>query len=256
MAINSISSSFSAYSPITRQPQKQAAENSDSSKAAKTAESNTKGTVIELSDVPGVITMKTVEQWAAELDNEDAKFSEAPLLKMNGALHKIVPMLNEINSEVSSINKDIKPSDWDFVLKDGAVKVTGASLSEKDKNSIEKTLNSNKNFVNYVKDVYDSAEAYYQNAPEHTSSFSVGVLTNENATFFNHVKDDINGTLAIKGLLAHSKAESTEQYDAASQMHRYDYVMKHVKGHLTASHDAVYEYSSEAGVMYKKGKGV
>jgi len=253
MAISSISSSFSAYSPIGKPAQRQPTEKDNAAKVSQAVEdiSSTEELVNNWKPIE-VTILKTSAQWTEELNNEIQKFRIDPLEKSNTALSQVVSQMDTVNADVLSVNKKIRSSDWDFALKDGVLEVTGASVSEKDKKSIENILNSNKTLVKAVKDFYDSTVTYYQNAPGHTSSFSTGILTNENATFFNNVKEDISGSLSIKSLLVKTDAEASRTLTPGNENHTYDYVMDHVKNYLTASHNAVYEWTNVAEVLYKK----
>ncbi|GGP28127.1 hypothetical protein [Silvimonas amylolytica] len=132
--------------------------------------------------------------YMADFDHDMTTYIRPAAALANNAIQTIYDQLTQVQASLTKQHPQIANSNWDVVLQDGQLKVTG-KLSDSDRTWLQNSLNANTNLVNAARSYSSAIVTYYQGAPDHQQ---VPSLMGQDGRAYDGVADNINGRLPLR----------------------------------------------------------
>ncbi|GGP23404.1 hypothetical protein [Silvimonas iriomotensis] len=132
----------------------------------------------------------------SEFLNGVDKYIEQPSQQATDSMQIVYDQMSKIQSDLAKNHPQIANSNWDTVLQDGKLKVTG-NLSDKDRTWLEQQLNANTTLVGAAKRYSASVVTFYQGTSDH---HWIPTLMGQDGRAYDDVADNINGKLPLRSI--------------------------------------------------------
>ncbi|GGP22307.1 hypothetical protein [Silvimonas iriomotensis] len=104
--------------------------------------------------------------YIADFENDMVNITRPAANRANTAIQTIYDQLTRVQANLAQQHPQIANSNWDVVLQDGKLKVTG-KLSDSDRAWLENALNANTDLVNAARSYSSAIVTYFQGTPDH-----------------------------------------------------------------------------------------
>lgn len=134
---------------------------------------------------------------AAELQRRMETYISAPTRKASDATFTLANQIAALQPTIDKTHPELAKTNWDFVLKDGKIQVTG-NVSTADKTWLEGKLNGDPKMVKAAKDLYSSVVTTFQYTADNNFGRGIGWGIHG---YFDKVADHINGNIQMRDLV-------------------------------------------------------